>query len=55
MDALGDATFTLGFEGDGPSTGKYTLSVGETLFDDLAEFVNKEWVSEVGHKISDIK
>ena len=50
VDALGGATFTLGWEGskiDG--TGKRTLLVDETSFDDLPEFKEKIEVPEVGH------
>ena len=48
VDALGGATFTLGFE-----RGKYTLSVNETPFDDLPEFKDRGEVPEVGHSTVD--
>ena len=35
VEALGGATFTLGFDND---TFKHTLTVDETAFDDLPEF-----------------
>ena len=37
VEALGGATFTLGFDDDEDKY-KYTLTVDETAFDDLPEF-----------------
>ena len=45
VDALGGATFILSY--DRP-TGKYTLSVDETSFDNLPEFKEKAEVPDVG-------
>ena len=38
VDALGGATFTLGFKGNPFRKGMYTISVDVTPFDDLPEF-----------------
>ena len=50
VDALGGATFTLGFD---EKAFKYTLSVDETPFDDLPEFKEKVQAPEVGHSVPD--
>ena len=49
VDALGGATFTLGFEGNPYDGGKYTLSVNKTSFNDLPEFKEEVEVPKIGH------
>ena len=50
VEALGGATFTLGFDED---TYKNTLSVDDTPFDDLPEYKDKGDVLDVGHSTID--
>ena len=50
VDALGGATFTLGFD---YKTDNYTLSVDEIAFDDLPEIKEEIDAPEVGHSIDE--
>ena len=53
VNALGGATFKLGFYGSKFTVGNYTLYVNDTSFTFLPEFKEKAEVPEVGHSIDE--